>query len=92
MIKTLVSALFFAAAILSTGCATQQVGRNSSANMPEITDVTSASAESPNWCVRSNKRYDCGSLVSVIRANGQNACRPATAPAEPGEKLCTGIK
>ncbi len=94
MIKSFASALLFTAAILSTGCATQQsAGRNSSANMPEITDVTPVSTESPNWCVRASKRYDCGDTkISVIRANGQVACRPLQALAEPGEKPCTGIK
>jgi hypothetical protein len=50
-----------------------------------------------NVCVRKNKAgerqiYGCGDRIAVIRANGEVACRPQTAPIEPGESLCTGVQ
>lgn len=54
--------------------------------------ASATTTSSSNWCVRSGKRYDCHENLAVVRANGNVACRPQSALAEPGETMCSGIQ
>jgi len=67
-------------------------GGTSSVAAAAVAVVQPAVQAAGNWCARGGKVYNCKDLLAVIRADGAVACRPQTAPAEPGEKLCTGVQ